>query len=482
LAAGSLLAASGLAFLPAPSARADTTYDALARAVGLDTTASNGSFPAGLVVEGIGPESDAHQSSLGVGDANSSFPYLGDSIPTLPGIFGGAVGVPTPPYPLIASTNLGGKPVTTSFPGVTLHAESNPTNTLANATAGEDAAGLTSLARIDQDTDGSVTATADTAANALKVFGVLSLSGYHSHAEVRADGSTGVLTRKSSIDIGQISVPGLSIAIPSSTPGSIPIPIPIPGIPNIPPIQVPPIPLPFGGTTLTSPDIGFEDGSFVISLPVGGTVTKFALPAQAALDALKAAGITMTFQAAQQTEDGIIAPGVTFAMTLPALPDNSYFSGPTPITFSSGLTVAQVDLHPIPETSTDTSGNQSGSDVTPPAVRDPTAPATTTPVDSTVPPTSSGDAGAGQATGGDVGTLTGSVGATTGSTSGSAHPDPQVVAPNSSPQTQLASSTGAALDGVDARDIYLAFVAAAALAAAAATALRLVGVRFLWGS
>ncbi|MBA3741632.1 hypothetical protein [Sporichthya sp.] len=445
-----LVAVGSIVLGSAPAARADAPYDGLARAVGIDATLTNPSIPAGLIIEGIGPQASAHQSSVGIGDANAAFPYFGDVIPGVPGVLGGIFGLPVPPYPLIASSGKGGPPANTSYPGVQLHAESNAGNTIASAVAGQEASGLTSLARVDRLDDGSVRALADTAGNALKLGGALTLSQYRSHAEAMADAGTGKLVRTASLSIGRISVPGLSFTIPESTPGTVPLPVPIPGVPNVPPATFPPVPLPMAGQTLAEPDIGLVDGYFVLTLPAEGADQKYVLDAPAVLDAFKAAGVTMAFQASQLTESGIVAPAFQFTTTLPSPPPNIYYSGETPVTFSSGLTVAQVDLRLVPSAGALTADGLS-SDA--PALGLPSTGVDSIGIGGGLPPAAGAVPGLGS------------------------------VAGNSTPVSSglIPAGNAVSLD-FDAAGIYLALVATGLLAFLAATALRVMGVRFRWGS
>jgi hypothetical protein len=439
---------------PSSADEAAAAYDAQARAVGIDATATNESFPLGFVFEGVGPESNVHQTSFGQGDATSSFPYTGDVIPGVPGLLAGVFGIPVPAYPFTVSTNSGQKPADVAYPGVSLHAESGAASTVASAVVGSVASGATSLARIDQAEDGSVTSTADIQYSLLKLAQSVTLQGVQSHADVTADAVTGKVTRNSSLTIGHISVPGLSITIPRSSPGQIPVPVPIPGFPTPPPVAVPPVPFAMGGETVSAPDLGFQNGAFTITLPFAGKTQTYALPADAVFQAFRAAGFEMTFQAPQNTAAGIIAPVFTLRYAVPAPPENQYFSGTLPITYTLGGTFAQADLHPIGF------GGAAGGTVAGPSVSGAADPADAAALPST--------------------DLSGVDNLTVG--------QPPVLSGDDSPMTsefQLAqSSTGAtgggALFGADLATLYLILFALAVAAFAAVTALRLLGVALPW--
>lgn len=428
-------------------AHADSTYDALARATGVETLVQNPSIPIGLVVTGGGPEADAHQSSIGIGDANAAVPYFGDVVPGLAGTLGGIVGVPAPPYPLIASTNRGNKPVTTSYPGMTMHAESNELSTLASSLVGQDASGSRAEARVTQSLDGSVTASSDATARSLTLGAAVVIGDYESRAEVSADGVTGRLTRSSSLSIGQIAIPGGSITIPKQTPGHVFVPDPIPGGPTVPSLDIPTLPLPMGGETLAVTDVGFENGYFTVTLPGAGSA-HYLVPASAVLAAFQSAGITITYQQAQKTTTGVIAPNLTFTTVLPSPPANNYYSGPTRVSFSLGQGLASVNLHPLP--SFDGGAGLGGS------------------------PSSGATEAASGSTGAIAAPVIGSVPPMTTGTTGLS---PQLADP-----AHALNPVGAShqLVPFDLSDIYLALVAVAALAFVTATAVRLMGVRYLW--
>jgi hypothetical protein len=455
-------------------ARADDTigFDAHAQAVGIDSTVANQSMPIGLVVEGVGPEASSHVTSYGDSDAEASFPYLGPVVPGLLGIFPPLFGLPAVSYPFEATTGSGDEPKDVSAPGISLHAESGSRSNVARATVATESGGATSWSRVDIGDAGDVTVSAESTVNAIQLLNQLTVRAVRSRVKVTANGTTGKLTRSSSFSIGQINVPGLVVAVPDSTPGHVQVPVPLPGVPQPPPVDLPPvqIPAPFGGQTLDEPSIGFEDGYFTTTLPGEGT-TKFPIPAQVVLDGFKALGITMSYEPAKNTALGVEGGTFTMAYDFPAPPPplSKYYSGPTAFTFTMGRASALITTNPV-NFDGGASGGSSGS----------------------------GFGGTGSATGGQSDGISGggpvalapgipglgmpSVEGATGT-----GPVPQISAGGSgagqgSPVASAAalSTSGLLTPVFDARNIYLTFVLVAIGALAGMTLLRLLGVRTLW--
>jgi hypothetical protein len=159
---------------------------------------------------------------------------------------------------------------------------------------------------------------------------------------VVADGSSGALTRSSELSIGAINVPGMQIVIPKQTPGTVPLPIPVPGLGQVPPLQFPPMPIPDGGQTLTAPELGFTNGAFTATLPGQPTGQRYLIPTEPVLKAFAAHGMTVTFQQAADTKHGVVAPAITFATDFPAPPGNPYYNGATHATYTLGGSFAEV--------------------------------------------------------------------------------------------------------------------------------------------
>lgn len=343
-----VLAVAGWATLGASSANARAAYDASARTESFSLAISNPSIPTGIAIEGGGPQAQARQTSLGVGDASAQLPYAGETVPGLPAIGASLFGFEAPPYPFIATSNAGSPPQTVSYPGVLLRAESTDFASEASSTFGQVGAGVTATARVIEERSGDVTATASTLADTVSVGPYVVLSDVRSAVTVTAPATTGAVTRSSSSSIGRITAPGLRLNIPEQSPGAIPIPVPIPGVPNQPPIPVPPFPFPGGGQTLESPDIGIQDGFFVLTVPGAPEPQKFAVPTESALAAFEAQGVTIRFQAPQETENGLISGAYVFEYTIPAPPANTFYNGPTDLTQLTAFAEAAVDLTPVP--------------------------------------------------------------------------------------------------------------------------------------
>jgi hypothetical protein len=351
LAAAAVFGTASLVWSPSAGADVDSFYNASARSVVVDSYFSNSTIPGGIRPEGGGPETDVAQSSLDKGDANASFPFFGDYIPTAPGVVSGLFGFPVPPYPLTASSTFGGDPAKVNYPGIELSAVSRTTSTVADAVAGSAGSGATSHSEVDESPDGTITAQA-VASSPLTVLGPLvSLKGIDSTVAVAAD-ANGTLTRTSNFSIDEIAVPGLVLRIPEQSPGSIPIPfpIPVPGVPAPAPIPLQSFPVPNGGATLVEPKIGFINGYFVVQQPFGSAdgkdTQKYVVPADAVVQAFKAQGVTMAYTAPQNTKDGIVGGVFTVNYTFPAPPDNPFYKGPTPATFIVGATSAAVQRAP----------------------------------------------------------------------------------------------------------------------------------------
>lgn len=336
----------GVALVPG-TARADAVFDAYAQGIGIQASLTNQSLPLGLVIEGIGPEASSHVTSFGQSDAEASFPYTGTVVP---GLFGLGppllLGLPGIDYPTQAATGAGQPPQDVEFPGISLHAESGVATNYADAVVGgggDGAGGGRSTSRIERNEAEEILASAQAAFTSLRLGNSLTLSNISSNVAVKADSTTGKLTRSSSFSIGRLSIPGLAITVPKQSPAQLALPNPLPGLPQAPPVPLPPIPLPLAGQTLPVTDLGFVDGTFTMTLPGFGN-TKFAVPASAVLDAFKGAGLDMAYQPAVETPTGIQGGVFTVRYTFDQIPENQYFSGGVPVTYNIGQAVASVNL------------------------------------------------------------------------------------------------------------------------------------------
>jgi hypothetical protein len=304
-----------LGFVVAPSATADINYDAGAAANAFDLTLANQSLPLGLVLEGEGPLAQARQTSLGTSDAFAAFPYPGDTASQLPGLVGGIIGLAVPPYPFAAQSSNGDRPVTRSYPGIELTAQSADNLTQSQAVAGSGASGATARAQVIHSASGAVSATSSGDANGLVVGDLLTISGAHSEASASRD-ENGNLTRDGHLSFAHLGVPGLKVT--------------------------------FRGQTVLAPDLSFRDGQFTITLPGLGSAS-YAVPAQTVLDGLEAVGIKAQYQAERKTKDGVVSPGLVLTTVLPAPPDNpAGISGKSTVTITFGLATASVSASVVP--------------------------------------------------------------------------------------------------------------------------------------
>lgn len=331
--------------MTAGSAAAEASYDAIARTDVSTVTIANQSIPTGIDIEGGGPVARVHQDSVGIRDASAALPYAGDTVAGLPGLGASLFGFPAPAYPFVASSTAGTDPQTVRYPGMTLRADSGDFATEARAEGGDSGSGAFAFSRIEEGRFGDVVALATTGVDSVRLGPYGTLSNVSTVARVTANSSSGKLTRSTTSSIGRISVPGLSFTVPQGSPTAIPIPIPVPGVPNQDPIPAPPFPFPGGGTVFQDPDIGIQDGFFVVTVP-GQEQQKYSVPAGPVLEALAAQGIALRYQAPQVTTTGVIAGAYIVEYTIPAPPPNGYYTGPTKITQTLAYGLASVNLTP----------------------------------------------------------------------------------------------------------------------------------------
>jgi S-DNA-T family DNA segregation ATPase FtsK/SpoIIIE len=466
-----VLAGSAVALLPTP-APADTlsTFDARAAAAGVDVTVANASIPLGLVVQGTAPVARTALDSLGTSEALAAGPYPGDLAASLPGTVRTTSGIPLPDYPLVVATSAGDNPKEVVAPGVSLHAESRSRRSASRATVGSESTGSTSTADAERDDAGGVQATAIARSDVLRVLDRLTLSGVVAEASTSLD-EAGTRTSRSSLRIDAISAAGLVVAVPATTPkGGLPDMPPLisgqPALPKPPPSE--PTPLPGGGTTVTGPVLRFADGQFTVVSGTGGPPTQGPVPAAAVAAAFRALGIEMTYEAAQPTATGIVAPVLSFRTTLSALPDNpTAFQGPTTVVVDIGRVTTSVAGQAIPD---------AGIGVDPIAgLPAPPGPAAPSEASSPAADLDAGDAAiAGVATGlgPEIGALAG------GELTSAPEPAPgasQAAAPAPATAPKLARAVGRT---VNVRKVYVLFMALAGVGLVAGSLVRRVGVRF----
>jgi len=337
--AGGLLI-GGAVFSLAGTSQAETTFDASSAAYGVLVTVSNPGFPLGLVPEGSGPTAQARLSALPRSSSLASFPYPGDGLVGLPGLMGALVpGFPAlPDYPLYVSSELGDEPKSVTAPGVELAAESSDRLADSRAQSVSASSGYVATARVEKLSDGSVNAIAEARQSAVALAGLATFDGIRSIARVTA-GADAALTRTSSLEIDSLRLPGVKFAAPD-------------------------------GTTYVGPEFAFRDGQFSL-LPPAGAGQATPVPTAAFFAALKSAGIDGSYQAARNTETGVIAPVLSFTALLPPPPDNPLYSGATKVTLDIGQAIAQIAANVIPDTApgyAPPTGSDVGTSAPPPAV------------------------------------------------------------------------------------------------------------------
>jgi hypothetical protein len=357
-----LVLASGGLVLLSSTAHADVSYTGHAEAYGFRTTATNDAFPLGFVFEGDAPVATADLSSLGDSQALAAGPYPGTTAASTPGAVGGVIGFPLPNYPVVAQATAGDDPAELSFPGLALRADAGPARAHGLATMGSAAQGAESQAVVDATrmaTDG-VTAEAKSRLEALALLDYLHFQRVESRAVAVLD-SYGKRTSKSDLRIDGITAPGLSFAAPPSTPAQVPLPNPAPGLPQPPTLEFPPVPIPGGGATYGAPELSFRNGQFVVTFTSAGIQQQSPVPFETVAQAFEAIGVTVTYQAAQETKNGVIAPTLTFVTELPAPPPNPFgVQSATPVTLELGRAAASIDGAALDGTGVPLLGTDSG--------------------------------------------------------------------------------------------------------------------------
>jgi len=370
----------------------------------------------------------------------------------------------------VAHTSSGDDPKEVVAPGVSLRAESHPSRSNSRATVGSDSTGSTSTADAGRNDAGGVQATAIARSDALRVLDRLTLSGVVAEASTSVD-EAGARTSRSSLRIDAIDAAGLVVSVPATTPkGGLPDMPPLvsgqPAQPKPPPSE--PTPLPGGGTTVTGPVLRFADGDFTVVSGTGGKPTAVPVPAAAVADGFRKLGIEMTYQAAQPTATGVVAPVLSFRTTLPAVPDNpTALQGPTTVTVDIGRVTTAVTGQAAPD---------AGIGVDPIAGL-PVASGAASSAASPPLPRSDAVSGAmvdiGAASGAGLTDVPAGGELASGPQAPSAAPRAAVATP--SPAPKLARALGRT---VNARNVYVVFMALAGVGLAAGWLVRTLGVRF----
>lgn len=300
----------------------DITFDAITSAYGAEFRLTNPSIPTGIAVEGSGPTTQARLNSLPQGNAFASFPYPGDVVANITGAGAALSGLPVPDYPLyVQASNNSPAPEGGHFPGIDLTAKATDNLSESKATALTDSAGYVAQSSISQAKDGAVTAISKATQNGLQIGGVLTLTNVLSTARVDLD-AFGELTKTSSLSVGRFDIPTMNLTLPES----------------FQPPNSAPIPNPFAGQVLSSPNLSYSEGNFYVTIPGTGP-QKYAVPDSAVVEAFKALGMDLTIQKPVVTDTSITAPTLVIKTVLPSPP---VLEGETPITFTIGRTSAGI--------------------------------------------------------------------------------------------------------------------------------------------
>lgn len=346
VAAAAIVAWATLGLSPQAAKADGGSFSGFAEARGLFVSVANASIPAVQGVEATVPFASSKLNSLGQSDSYGSAPYPGAVVANLFDVAGALVPVPVPEYPLQVATAAGDNPKQANFPGISLRAESGATQAAAKATVATDAIGGTSASRVEVLGDGSLQSVGDFTADVVNIGGLMTLSGVTTQAKVVADSFSGKLTRSSLLRISGFRVPAMNLTLPDSLPSSVSAPVPVPGLPQLPPVPLPPLPIEaVGGMTLQDPMLGFADGQFSVTLPFLG-YQKYALPTEAVTEALKQLGITVLVTPAHSSTAGVTGSALSLAFTVSAPPDNPLVNQPTDVVLSLGGSTVTADLRP----------------------------------------------------------------------------------------------------------------------------------------
>lgn len=331
------------------------SYEARAASETFTVLAGNPALPLGFSPQASGPITQVSQSGLDA-FALASVAYPGETgaglLPTASSLYG----VAAPSYPVQAQNTLADQqPTKVSAPGAEMEADATETGSRARATSGSTASGATAESKVELG-DASVVVTSTAKVNVFEALDAFQANGITSTARISgsvgSDGAPQLDKPEASLAISSIRVPGLALKVPQSTPGFVPTPIPLPiGVPPVTPPAT--VPLPLGGQTLDIPSFAFRDGAFFVLLPGFGE-TRFPVPTETMVEALRAAGYDVTFQRGTVTKGAaevgngvtatVVSPTLTFRTTLPAPPQNPLANGATAVSYVFGQSVASLTV------------------------------------------------------------------------------------------------------------------------------------------
>jgi hypothetical protein len=287
----------------------------------------NESLPLGIAYEGYGPYAQAKFNSLGSSDAVASAPYPGEVSAGSTGLIASVTGVQVPEYPFYLVSAAGDDPKHVSYPFSSLDADSGSGAAVGHATMGSDFSGASATARAEKLTNGDIQGYSESAFDVLDLGHNVTIRGLHTVARAVA-GTDGKLTRSSELTFDSITAPGLEYQTPCAVPPQIPMPKPT----ALPCAQS------------YAPTLGFSNGQFMLLGP-DGKQQATPLGAEAASSALKGAGISFSYQAAQSTSDGIIGSGILLSFNFPEIPHNgSGIEGVTNQSFAIGFSSATATM------------------------------------------------------------------------------------------------------------------------------------------
>lgn len=327
---GAMLGASALLALtiwPTGSADAAAVFTTQAEAYPFRSATANPTTPLGLTLEGFGPYARAKLDSLGSSDAVASAPYPGEVVSGATGLVASITGAQVPGYPFFLLSAAGDEPKEVNYPFSSLSTESGSAAAVASATLGSDFSGADARTRAERLADGSAQAIAESTFDVLELGDNVTIRGLRTVARVVAD-PNGKLTRTSDLSFQSITAPGLRYETPCAVPPQIPVPADLPC------------------AQFSAPTLAFANGQFFFASP-DGTEQAAPLDSAALAEALRNAGMTMSYQAPQQTKDGIIGSGITLEFNFPEIPDNpTGYEGVTNQKFAIGFSSVSATLIP----------------------------------------------------------------------------------------------------------------------------------------